>query len=410
MSATLGRVLLFRHLAICASALMAYLLRQELQVGYAVLAVVTGSAVLNFALYLLRVSPRAEPLARIASPVIGLGAWTALIAVTNGVASPFVAGLWLEALLAAMVFPPGAVLMVGGASLLALIGQQLWLGLRGHEWLLTLELGILCSVGGLTYGFALRAARRERALEQEQLRLGEELGRLEDELEDERVLGRVGEHAGRLAHRLKNQVHSLRGFLSLLEPAVGERGQPALAGLRDAIDDLEALARQTLQEDEAIGGSQVTTGSRGIAGVVDRALAEVRGTHPGVEWKVALGEALPEVGLTADRLDEVLVILLRNAIEAMKGHGKGELEVFATGAGLCLRVGDEGEGLSEEDVERIFRAGYTTKREGSGYGLFLARRIVGEHAGHIEARPRAGGGAVFEVHLPALRSAAPAEE
>ena len=100
MRSTFARVLLFRHLAICVSALLAYVLRREIEVGYAVLAVVVGSAVVNFGLYLMRLSPRTEPLAVRASPVVGVGAWTALIAVTNGVGSPFVAGLSLEVMLA----------------------------------------------------------------------------------------------------------------------------------------------------------------------------------------------------------------------------------------------------------------------------------------------------------------------
>ena len=68
MGSTFARVLLFRHLAICVSALMAYLLRQELTVGYAVLAVVAGSAVVNFGLFLMRLSERAEPIAGRSSP------------------------------------------------------------------------------------------------------------------------------------------------------------------------------------------------------------------------------------------------------------------------------------------------------------------------------------------------------
>ncbi|MCA9511361.1 MAG: HAMP domain-containing histidine kinase, partial [Myxococcales bacterium] len=376
MNSTFARVLLFRHLAICASALMAYLLRQELRVGFAVLAVVAGSAVLNFGLYLMRVSERAEPVAMRASPLIGVGAWTALIGVTHGVASPFVAGLWLEVMLAGMVFQPLSILLVTGATGAALVAQQLVLGLHGAVPMLALELGFLGGMGGITYAYQRRAQRREHELESQRETLGKRLGALEGALEDERALGRLGESVGRLAHGLKNTVHSLRGFVALIEPNVHERSRAALDGLRAAIDDLEELARLTLEERAAAGGLERARARSGPNAVVARCIAEVRATHPDVKWTLDVPAGLPDLAIGDDELEEVLLILLRNAIEAMRGSGAAELAAHARRESLTLRVSDDGPGVPGDDLERIFRAGYTTKPEGSGYGLFLARRIA----------------------------------
>ena len=65
--------------------------------------------------------------------------------------------------------------------------------------------------------------------------------------------------------------------------------------------------------------------------------------------------------------------------------------------------------MARRDIEKIFRAGYTTKPRGSGYGLFLARRIVTDCGGVLDARPGKAGGAVFEVRLPVAHDA-PADE
>ena len=399
MNSTFGRVLLFRHLAICVSALLAYVLRREIEVGYAVLAVVAGSAIVNFGLYLMRLSPKLEPLAVRASPVVGVGAWTALIAVTNGVGSPFVAGLTLEVLLAGMLFGSTSVLFIGGSAAAALTGQQLALGLVQHELALTLQLSFLAAASGAVWAFRRRSEAREQEFALEQSRMGEQLGRLELELEDERTLGRVGENVGRLAHGLKNTVHGLRGFVALLEPNVAEKGRPALDGLRAAIEDLEALARLTLEENRAIARERDRSQS-GPDAVIGRAVAEVRGTHPEVVCSVRLASSLPTVSLSDEEFEEVLLILLRNAIEAMPDGGRAALCASAQDAWLSVEVTDEGKGLSPGDLEKIFRAGYTTKPRGSGYGLFLARRIVSDCGGVLDARPGPSGGAVFEIRLP----------
>ena len=309
MSSIFARVLLFRHLAICASALMAYLLRQELSVGYAVLGVVTISAAINFGLYLMRLSERAEPVAVRLSPVIGVSAWTALIAVTNGVASPFVAGLWLEVMLAGMVFRPLSILFITAATAVALVGQQIALGLGGNGAILALEVGFLAGMGGITWAFQVRAQRREVEFERQSDQLGQRLGALEDELEDERALGQLGENVGRLAHGLKNSVHSLRGFVSLIEPNVHEKSYGALAGLRDAIDDLEALARLTLEENRAIDAARDRI-RWGTNAVVGRCIAEVRSTHPDVKWLLQVPENLPRLTIADEDLEETLLILL----------------------------------------------------------------------------------------------------
>ena len=134
--------------------------------------------------------------------------------------------------------------------------------------------------------------------------------------------------------------------------------------------------------------------------MIGRAVAEVRSTHPEVEWKLDLASPLPAVVLADDEFEEVLLILLRNAIEAMPGGGRAFLSAATSGGEIHVCVEDGGKGVAAADLEKIFRAGYTTKLRGSGYGLFLARRILSGCGGALRGRPGEGGGAVFEVRLP----------
>ena len=107
---------------------------------------------------------------------------------------------------------------------------------------------------------------------------------------------------------------------------------------------------------------------------------------------------------------EVVEILLRNAVEAMNGSGEGSVEMVCEPTRFRTLIRDHGTGLTPETLDEIFKPGYTTKPKGSGYGLFLARRITKEYGGQLSAR--ASGpttpGAIFELSLPLARSQAEA--
>jgi signal transduction histidine kinase len=123
-------------------------------------------------------------------------------------------------------------------------------------------------------------------------------------------------------------------------------------------------------------------------------------SHPGVKWETQTDGALPELPLSETSFVETLVILLRNAVEAMQGEGCARLECCVSDGDFSVVVLDEGPGFDSRDISMVFKPGYTTKAEGSGYGLFLARRMVEEHGGRIIAESRSGPGARVEVRLP----------
>jgi signal transduction histidine kinase len=392
------RVLFLRHIAIFSGAVVAWWQHQQL--GWAAFGVVTASAALNFACSFLHRRPQWAGVAEVASSVIGVGCWTTLAAVTGGVPSPFIAGLWLEIVLAAMLFAPTGIVSVTLWSVAALWGlQALGGGMEGARNTLLLQTAFLFGMGSLSFAIARSALRTEEGLVRERDDLDVRMRALAEELEQEREVGRLGGSVARLAHGLKNAVHSLRGFAALIEPTLGDRGdaRAALDGLRVAIDDLEALARMTLDAGRAEAPADAPRAAVGVA--LERALGEMRVAHADVEWKVD-GDAEDPVALSDAALQEVLVILMRNAVEAMSGQGLARVTIARQGDSVCLCVRDEGTGIAPTELERIFEPGYTTKPQGSGYGLYLARQLVQDAGGRIAARPASGGGAEVEIALP----------
>ena len=397
------RVVLIRHLAICAGAVMAYLLRSELRIGYMALWIVGIGAWLNVGAYFFRTREALARFCLVASPVIGVGSWAALCAVTGGYNSPFVAGLWLEIVLSALHLSPKGIAGVAAGTVAALWLQQFASGLHGEAWIpLLLLSGFLLGTGVALSFVAARWKRTHEQLSERHAVLGGRLERLERELADERALSSLGESAARLAHGHKNAIHSLRGFVSLIEPKLGEaRGTAAaLEGLKAAIDDLEQLAHLTLdaaRERRSAGAERAR--SRPVSDL-GHVLSEVAASHPDSHWQLRSDGSDPELRISSSDFVEVMRALVVNSVEAMHGKGDGSVEVRSNGALLYVTVRDEGEGFPAEACERIFERGFTTKRQGSGYGLYLARKLVQDNGGRLTARPGDRKGAIFELALP----------
>jgi signal transduction histidine kinase len=116
-----------------------------------------------------------------------------------------------------------------------------------------------------------------------------------------------------------------------------------------------------------------------------------------------LAKHLPEFEADRDRLQQVLINIIKNAIEASPEGGTIRIETFLSDHRASIRVTDEGQGISPEDREKIFEPFYSTKDRGSGLGLCISQRIVDEHGGTIRVETPESGGTCFTIELPTGR-------
>ena len=105
------------------------------------------------------------------------------------------------------------------------------------------------------------------------------------------------------------------------------------------------------------------------------------------------------------QLQQVILNLIVNAIEAMSGAGIGPRELVVStrkeaANGVLVAVRDSGPGLDPESVDHLFDAFYTTKSAGIGMGLAICRSIIEAHEGRLWALPNVPGGAIFQFSLP----------
>jgi len=139
-----------------------------------------------------------------------------------------------------------------------------------------------------------------------------------------------------------------------------------------------------------------------ILGVVGLTRGEVVKNNISVQTQLA--EGLPRIQGDKVQLQQVILNLIINAVEAMTSVGEGSRELLISTrkdvGGVLVAVRDSGPGLSPESLERLFDAFYTTKADGMGMGLSICRSIVEAQGGRIWASRDVGQGATFQFTLP----------
>ncbi|HEX8071615.1 MAG TPA: ATP-binding protein [Pyrinomonadaceae bacterium] len=225
-------------------------------------------------------------------------------------------------------------------------------------------------------------------------------------------LAAVGRLAAGVVHEINNPLATIAACAEALETRAAEG---VFGASRDAEDLREYLA---LIRGEAFRCKQITNGlldfSRNRASepapvslseVVEAAARLLRHQRRArnVEFVVETDAALPPVAGDAGQLQQVVIILAENALDAMPQGGTLTLRTYTDGAAVCLEARDTGVGISQADLAKIFDPFFTTKEVGRGTGLGLAvcYGIVAEHGGRIGVDSTVGRGTTFTVRLPA---------
>lgn len=274
-----------------------------------------------------------------------------------------------------------------------------------------LEAGAVAFAGGDHAARVVPTGSREtRAVAAAFNQMADEVVRALDELKAEER--RKSQFVSDVSHELRSPLTAIRGMAETLAegdvPAADARR--FLSTIMREADRLARLADDllTLQRIEGATGElpirrvdPVEVAQR-AAGAIEH-LAEVRGVS------VTVSGSAPAVLGDPDRLQQVVANLLDNALRVMNEGGTIAVELAHEGDWATISVLDQGPGIAEDDLARIFDRFYRAEpsreraKGGAGLGLAIVRAIVERHAGRIEAANRPGGGTRFTVYLPALR-------
>ncbi len=116
--------------------------------------------------------------------------------------------------------------------------------------------------------------------------------------------------------------------------------------------------------------------------------------------KTRLHQPLPAAPIDPTQMQQVLVNLIKNAMQAMTRGGTLTLQTSESADQVSVSVSDTGGGIPEEQISRIFEPFFTTKKKGTGLGLMIVQRIVRAHDGRIELESHVGRGTTFRIWLP----------
>ena len=210
-----------------------------------------------------------------------------------------------------------------------------------------------------------------------------------------------------LAHEIRNPLASISFNVQLLAKrlvADSEAGN-LIADTRAGIDRIRSLV-QSMLDFARPAPPRLQRGSLAVLLRETVALMDAQLRKNRVAIRLDLPADLPEVVFDAHQVQQVVVNLLLNALQAMPGGGRivldGRVEAGDNGSGRCLllRCTDHGSGISADNLARIFNPFFTTKAEGTGLGLSIVHKILEQHNATVEVVSEAGSGTSFLIRFP----------
>jgi two-component system sensor kinase FixL len=221
-------------------------------------------------------------------------------------------------------------------------------------------------------------------------------------------LNELGEMASTLAHELNQPLSAIANYAQGSARMMRDLQDTNSGKVREALTE---ISRQSLRAGQIIRHLRefVMRGETGKAPEDIRKLVEEAGAlalvgsrEHGVKSVFDFGPGAELVMADRVQIQQVLINLMRNAIEAMRDGARRELMVRASrlGPDVVVEVADTGPGIAEDIAQRLFKPFVTSKTAGMGIGLSISKRIVEAHGGTIAAFRNENGGATFRFTLP----------
>jgi two-component system sensor histidine kinase HydH len=212
-------------------------------------------------------------------------------------------------------------------------------------------------------------------------------------------LARLGELGAVMAHEIRNPLAGIKGYAQLIETADSVAQAQAYAEkvvtqsirMEALVNDLLVFAREESIERQSVDLALLVRDCVMLAKMeADSSLITICHT-PQPELRAMID---------TDRITQLLLNLLRKALQAMSEGGELAVELAHYGAAAVIRISDSGDGIPQEHLARIFEPFWTSKASGTGLGLALCRKVAQEHGGTIAVESIVGSGTTFTVTIP----------
>jgi signal transduction histidine kinase len=214
----------------------------------------------------------------------------------------------------------------------------------------------------------------------------------------------LGEMAAGLAHEIRNPLAGIAGVVEIVgrDLPANSAAKSVLGEVRHEIVHINKIVSELLE----IARPKPPAFQPGnLVSVTEHALlfARDQATAKKVTLEIVHSDSVPDLEFDSGQIHQVLLNLLLNAVQACSEGGSVRVEFSSDERTVSACVSDTGKGISPAVLPNIFRPFFTTKGNGTGLGLSLAKRIVEDHGGSLKAASEVGKGSQFTLMLPKLR-------
>ncbi|MEN6464657.1 MAG: PAS domain S-box protein [Syntrophaceae bacterium] len=235
-----------------------------------------------------------------------------------------------------------------------------------------------------------------------------EFKNLEQKFYESQKLAAVGQLSAGIAHEVRNPLSSIKMSLQILEKRLNPTGndqkrfkiaQKEVEHLEKLVSDILIFARPVEPDRKPVKVNSFLEHSL--------SMAEKEIMDKGIKIETRLAGDLPEVFIDQPMMDQVLLNIYLNAVDAMEPGGKLVLSACPApdnGGFVCVTIEDNGYGIAPEDLAHIFNPFFTRKKYGTGLGLTQVKKIIDQHSGTIEIKSVQGKGTTVVINIPTVET------
>jgi len=230
-----------------------------------------------------------------------------------------------------------------------------------------------------------------------------EVVRIRAEIRKKQRLAEMGEVVARVAHEMRNPLFGISSSAQILDMELSlDPGQKRLMdSLLSESRRLNKLVEELLESTREV---RINKRSVNLISIIDASVSVLDTML--LQKEIRLLRNLPSdernINVDFEKLEQVIINLVTNAIDASPRGSSIELSVIEINGDIMLKVADQGEGIPQEIFDKIFDVFYSTKKHGTGLGLPISRNIIEAHGGSLNAVNNPTCGATFTIRLPLI--------
>ena len=216
-------------------------------------------------------------------------------------------------------------------------------------------------------------------------------------LQDLKNIKDVRESLFKITHEIKNPIAVCKGYLDMFDIDNKDHSKKYIPIMKEEIDRTLLL----LQDFLSLNGVKINKEELDINYLIEEVVDNYKPLLNEKQIELNLNLIDDEIYIQGDynRLVQVFINVIKNSIEAIKENGKIEISEQISKNNIIIKIKDNGEGISKQDLDKISKPFYTTKKHGTGLGVTLSKEIIESHGGTIEYESSLGNGTIVIIKI-----------